>query len=115
GEGAGARDFAGEGPVVEDQPQLLVLDEGMVEVDGAAHPEVRRWGDASELVSLANLEGLAHDEEALELALQLEPGRAQQVDERRRAPIHDGNLGPVNLDAQVVDPQAGNRSQQMLD
>ena len=39
----------------------------------------------------------------------------EEIDKRGCTPIHNGNLGPRNLDPEVVDPQAGEGSQQVFD
>ena len=46
--------------------------------------------------------------------LRLGPDALDQAHERRRAAVHDGNLGAVQLDDGVVDAVAGKSSHQML-
>ena len=45
----------------------------------------------------------------------LRPGAADQVDEGRRAAVHHGQLGSVDRHAHVVDAEAVERGEQMLD
>jgi hypothetical protein len=45
----------------------------------------------------------------------LDAGFVNQVDERRRAAVHDRHLGRVQFDDDVVDAEADERRQQVLD
>ena len=49
------------------------------------------------------------------LLLPLQAGFLDQIDERRRAAVHDRHFGRVELDDDVVDAHADERRQQMLD
>ena len=58
----------------------------------------------------------AHDfQEPLRRGEPLEAGFVNQIDERRRAAVHDGHFGMVQLDDDVVDAEADERRQQVLD
>ena len=67
------------------------------------------------LVAFGDLDGFADHQEALELALQLDARRADQVDEGRRAAVHDWHLGTAELDPDVVHAQAAQGGEQVLD
>ena len=64
--------------------------------------------------TLADFDGLEHADELLGRVLLDDAGRAQQVDERGRAAVHDGDFFGGQVDMQVVDAQAGQRRHEML-
>ena len=94
---------------------LLAADRGVVEIHRIADAEVARRLDADRAVAVHDFD-LAADAQHLALfALREDPGRADQVDERRGAAVHHGQLGAVDLDPDVVDAQAVERAEQVLD
>src|SRR4029453_14464618 len=57
----------------------------------------------------------ADDHERLRLLEDADPRRAHQVEEPPGTPIEDGPLGAVHLDANVVDAEAAQRGEHVLD
>ncbi len=67
------------------------------------------------LVTVGNLQRLGDADEALRRELLLDAGRLQQEHEVTRAAVHDGYFRRAHLDDGVVDPEACERRQQVLD
>ena len=109
------RDLVDEHVLVEVDRLLLMPEQRMIEADRVADLEAigRIEGDA--LVALLEL----HRPEDLDRLARrgelLHAGVLNQVDPRRRAAVHDRHFGLVQLDADVVDVEAAERRQQVLD
>jgi hypothetical protein len=94
---------------------LLAADRRVLEVDRIAHAEVARRLDADRAIAVDHLDLAADPQQLALFALLEDPGRADQVHERRRAAVHHGQLGAVDLDPDVVDTEAEQRGEQVLD
>src|SRR5262245_26526071 len=115
-EGAGAAQLALEALVVDHEvPELLAADRRMGEVDRVGDPQPAARLDADQPVAVADLERAAHAQRAARNALVEDAGRPDQEHERGGAAVHHRNLGAVDLDAHVVDAEAAERGEQMLD
>jgi hypothetical protein len=84
-----------------------------VHVDGDL--EVARRDGADVAIALADLDRLADHQPAAHAALRHDAGLLDQVHERRRAAVHDRDLGAVDLDRAVVDAHAAQRGEHVLD
>jgi len=87
----------------------------MVELDFEIDLEAIERIEPRPLIAVLDLYRLANANEALRSTLLLEARRLQQENERTRAAIHDGNFGTTDLDECVVDAEAREGRQQMLD
>ena len=97
------------------QRPRLVPQQRMVEADAVGDLEVIRRVERDALVA-ARERDRPDDLQVLARRLQpLHAGFLNQVDERRRAAVHDRHFRRVQLDDDVVDAQADERRQQMLD
>ena len=81
---------------------------------GRAHLEAVGGSEGGLLVALHHRHRALDDHEALGRVLHAHAGRLHQDGEGRRAAVHDRHLGPVQLDAHVVDAQARERREQVL-
>ena len=88
----------------------------VIEADAVGDLEVVRRVERDALVALAQGDRTQHFQELLRGRQPLDARLVQdQVDERRRAAVHDRHLGAVQLDDDVVDAEGRERSQQVLD
>jgi hypothetical protein len=67
------------------------------------------------LVAVLHLDAPSYAEEFLRCGLLLDAGLLDEEDERRRAAIHDGQLGRIDVDIRVVDAEPPQRGHQVLD
>ena len=95
--------------------ECLATDGGMGVVDGVADPERATGIDADRPLAIANLDGLADAHPPALGSLVEDAGGADQEDEGCRTPVHHRDLGPVDLDAHVVDAQAVEGGEQVFD
>ena len=116
-EGAGAADFAdvGLGGEVDLGPRQGVGDRRVVEAHGEPDPEPVVRGEAGELVAVAHLDRPPDADEALRRVLLGDAGGLQQEHERAGRAVHDRDFGGGQFDVGVVDAEAGERGQQVLD
>ena len=97
------------------QRPRLVAQQRMVEADAVGDLEVIRRIERDALVAARNRD---RPDDLQVLARRLQPLHARflnQVDERRRAAVHDRHFRRVQLDDDVVDAHADERRQQVLD
>ena len=108
-------DFLDERLFGDAQRARLVAQQRMIVADAVGHLEMIGRIQRNPLVA-------ARDRNRPD-DFQILPGRLQpfharfvnEIDERRRAAVHDRHLGRVQLDDDVVDPGAHERGEQMLD
>ena len=67
------------------------------------------------LVTFVDLDRLADPDEALGRILFFDSGRLQQEDKRPGAAVHDRHFGATDFDEGIVDTEAGEGRQQVLD
>ena len=79
-----------------------------------AHLEAVGGSEGGLLVTLHHRHRALDDHEALGVSCTRTPAVFTQDGEGRRAAVHDRHLGPVQLDAHVVDAQARERREQVL-
>jgi hypothetical protein len=88
----------------------------VLEVQRVADAELGRRQDLEPAVLVAHAERLRDPERrAPHGHLGLAARRVEERHERRRAPVHRGKLGPVELDHEIVDPDPADRGEQVLD
>ena len=87
----------------------------MVEPDGVADLEAVRRVHRDALVALLHVHLTQHLDRLARRRQLFDAGILNQVDPGRRAAVHDGHFGMVELDAGVVDAQAAKRRQEVLD
>jgi hypothetical protein len=86
-----------------------------MEVDRAVDAQPVAGGEGRLAVALPQHHRPADDHERLRLLEDADPRRAHQVEERPGTPVEDGHLGAVHLDANVVDAEAAQRGEHVLD
>ena len=88
----------------------------MIETDAVRDLEMIRGIQGDALVALAERDRPQHFQVAARRGQSLDPRLVHnQVDERRRAAIHNRHFRRVQLDDRVVDAERRERRQQMLD
>ncbi len=93
----------------------LLADGGMRVVDAVGDLEGARRLDANRAFAIPDLEAATDLEPPARHRLLDDPGGPDQEHERGRAAVHDRDLGSVDLDPRVVDAEAVERRQKMLD
>ena len=92
-----------------------MAERGMVEVDFAADRERLGRRDADVAILIAETDRLQNLDRLPGSALLDDAGTLDEEDERRGAPVHDGNLLAIQLDHRVVDAASGEGGHQVLD
>ena len=93
----------------------LVAQHRMVERDAVGDLEVIRRIDRDALVAARQRDRPQHLQVPARRVQPLDAGFLNQVDERRRAAVHDRHFRRVQLDDDVVDAEADERREQVLD
>src|SRR4030095_14076466 len=83
--------------------------------DAVGHLELVRRIQRDPLLAARQRDRPDDLQESLRGGQPLQPGLVNEIDERRSAPVHDGNLGMVELDDDVVHAEAHQGRQQVLD
>ena len=111
GEGPRRRELLDEGLLGNPQRPRLMPQQRMVVADAVGHLEVLGRVEGDALVAARDHNG-SDDLEIFPRRLKtLHTGFLNQVDERRRAAIHDRHFGRVQLDDHIVDAKAHERGQ----
>ena len=114
-EGARGRDVVDERVFRQPDSARLVAQQRMVERDAVGHLEMVRRIDRNALVAARQRERLENLQVAPRGWQPLDAGLMNQVDERGRAAVHDRHFRGVQFDDDVVDAEADERRQQVLD
>ena len=101
--------------LVEIERLLLMPQQRMIEADRVADLEAIGRIDRDALVAVLHLDRPQDLDRLARRAEFLHAGVLNQVDPRRRAAVHDRHFGVIELDDDVVDAEAAQRRQQMLD
>jgi hypothetical protein len=87
----------------------------VIEIDGEADLEAVEGLEAGELVAVLDHHRALDADEALRAILLFDAGGLDQEDEGSGAAVHDRHLGGAHIDVGVVDAEAGEGRQQVLD
>jgi hypothetical protein len=113
-EGARRRDLLDERLLGDAERARLVPQQRVVVADAVGDLEVIRREQRNPLVAARN-RNRPDDLQILARRLQgLQPRLVNQIDERRRAAVHDRHFRRIQLDDDVVDAHADERRQQVL-
>ena len=114
-EGARRRDLVDEYLFAHPQCARLIPQQRVIEADAVGHAEVV-GGIQGDPLAAARKQDRPHDlHETPRFLQRRNAGFVHQVHERRGAAVHDRHLGLIQLDHDVVDPQADERREQVLD
>ena len=114
-EGPRRRNLIDEGPLVEVDRLLLMAQERMIEADGVADLEAVGRIERGALVAVLHLNRLQNLHRLARCRLLAHAGILNQVDPRRGAAVHDRHFRMAELDAHVVDREAVEGREQVLD
>ena len=105
-EGPGTCELSFE--VARGQPrdlQLLAADRRMIEVDRVRDSKRGARLDPNRPLPVGVLEPPANDERGSRRGLREQPGRSNEIRERRGAAVHDRDFGSIDLDPNVIDAE----------
>jgi hypothetical protein len=115
GERARGRNLFDEGRLVDRHRPLLVAQQRVVEADRVADRETVARVQRDALVAARQFDRTRDAQEPPGHGLGLDARLVNQAHERRGAAVHDRHLGVIQLDHDVVDAEADQRGQQVLD
>ena len=105
-----------EDPLGRHERRDLHAHRRMLVVERVADAELGRRQELDPAVLVADPDRLEHSERRpAHRHLGVTARRVQERHERRRASVHRGQLGPVQLDEEIVDPESADRRQEVLD
>ena len=114
-EGARRRDLVDKCLFAHPQRAHLMPQQRVIEADAVGHAEMIGGIQGDPLAAARKLDGPHDLHESPRLLQRRNAGFVHQVHERRRAAVHDGHLGLIQLDDDVVDAEADERGEQVLD